>query len=141
MALTAAAKTRSRGRDKQAFIVVSGQTIYAGALVGVDTADGFLKNWADVATLQFKGVAESQDTVGDGTEEARVDIGGKILERVSVTGATGQGDVGELVYASDENTFDLSATANTKAVGVAVRYHTGTKMDVMLFTPGEYRGI
>jgi len=67
-----------------------------------------------------------------------VDISGVILHRISVAGSS-DANVGDLVYATDENTYTMTATTGNGAVGWLSRFDAGTTADVKLFTPGEYR--
>ena len=56
MALTAAVRYRTRERGSSSYIVLTGETIYHGALVGIDRTNGALRNWQDLAALRFKGL-------------------------------------------------------------------------------------
>ena len=53
----------------------------------------------------------------------------------------GIGKTGVPVYASDENTFTVTATSNVGAVGELVRCDTAGIGDVRLFTPTEYLAL
>lgn len=143
MALSADSFPETAARGVEAVIVLNAQTIYAGALVGINSA-GFAANWDDTAGFVFGGTALAQatgDTSASPNVEIQLNTSGPIYAKVAVTGSTGQTDVGALCYASDENTFDLSATTNVKAVGIVTRYYSGTTCDVRLFTPAEYQAL
>lgn len=149
MALTAPVRYVARPRNMESYRVKDGVTIYHGALVGVDTDDGALKNWAAGTDdgIMFLGIAmpKGNSILGDEDGlppvECPVDTSGMILEGVAVTGVTGHtADVGDLVYATDENTFTKTASPAGKwAVGTILRVRSGTSCDVRLFTPAEYR--
>lgn len=156
MALTAAARYKiAEGQRTARFVVKPGETIYHGALVGLQVGgadDGEVVNWTDAvtaATIVFLGVAmvhgqeadasnaNSQESVTGntaGTVSVEVDISGVILQDVAITGHANVTDVGDLVYASDENTFTTTATAGSTPVGVAGK-NTGTNRgDLLLFS-------
>jgi hypothetical protein len=135
--------------------VRSGMTIYYGALVGISTVgvtDGRLVNWSSASgALRFCGIAQptQQVSAGSGTSgqvtgnaagtiECPVSEGGIILENVSVTGLSANQNVGDPVFATDENTFTLTQTSNVGAVGVISRYITGTRGDIQLYSKMEY---
>ncbi len=154
--MTLIAPVRYSMRDVQtigynSYPVRSGMTIYAGALVGIATVgvtDGRLVNWSSGSgALRFIGLAipNSPTVVGNaaGSVECPVLEGGVILEDVSVAGADTAGAqcVGDPVYASDENTFSLSATSNVGAVGVVDRYKSSTTCDVRLYSKMEYNAM
>lgn len=140
MALSADTIYRSRGRNTMALTTTNAVVFYKGSLVGVSTSSGLAVLWADTANYQFAGIA-LRGVTGDGSNEVEVDTSGPILERVAVTGVSAQGNVWDLVYASDDGTFDISAVhgSNVDPIGMIVRWHSSTTCDVMLFTPGEHR--
>ena len=144
MALSAKTHYNTRARSQQSYVVENAAVIYHGALVGLDIVTGRLQPWnSDSVSLKFRGVATPQDDsvtgVAGTTVECPVDEGGMILHNVGVTGASAQANVGDLVYATDDNTLTLTATTNVGAIGEVVRYITGTSCDVRLWTPAEYR--
>ena len=152
MALTAPVFYRMRERNPFAinsYFVQDGETIYHGALVGIETVGvttGRLVNWNDDSgDLRFKGLAfpNSPSVLGvaTATVECAVNEGGPILEQVAVTGATGEANVGDSVHATDENTFDLTATTTVGPIGTVTRFHSGTSCDVQLSPPQEYDGV
>jgi len=149
MALTASVQYTKREPESQSFEVANGETIYNGAYVALNTA-GFAVNVVDTTAFEPVGFAvgfdaenaDQTNVTGDGTDafEVAVDISGTILENIPVTGLSGQTDVGALVYATDENTFTLSATSNIPAVGVVTRYVSNTSVDVLFFSFEQMRG-
>lgn len=152
MALTAPAyytMTDHNPLNRNSYPVRNGQTIYKGALVGISTVgvtDGRLVNWdADSGALDFLGIADpvANTAVGNsgGTVECPVVQGPVTLDNVAVTGANSADDVGDAVYASDENTFTLTPTSNVGAVGWLSRYVSSGRGNVTLFSPNEYRGV
>ena len=141
MAALSAAVTTQETRPRagrSSYVVVSGDTVYAGGFVGVNDA-GFLVPWDDTANYEFVGIA-LQTVTGDGTLECRVNEKGDILKGAAVASAA-QGSVGELVYCETDNPADLDLTASTNVgpVGRVVRYGgTSGVADVELFTPAEH---
>lgn len=156
MALTA----RSTHREKPGIPLISvpitaAGVIYDGALVAI-AAGGGLENWAgDLVTAGntsfFLGVARITEQTGvsaaageskTGTTaldvDAAVDISGVILEQVPVA-TSSDANVGNLVYATDENTLQMGATPGAAAIGWLTKFFSGTNANVKLFTPGEYR--
>jgi len=101
------------------FPVVAADIIYEGAAVG-DNASGYARPL--VAADPFWGFATRK---ADNSAGAAGDINVNCRERgyvvLPVVGVTGVGDVGDTVYASDDNTFTLTAGANTD-IGKVDRY-------------------
>lgn len=143
MALTADSFPVTADRGVMAGIVLNAQQIFSGALCAVD-GNGFIQNWADTAGFNFAGMAMTGvtgDTAVSPDVEVKLNTSGPIVKEVAVTGATGIGDVGDLCFATDENTYNLAVSTNVKAVGVVTRYYSGTDCDVRLFTPAEYQAL
>ena len=138
MALAASTQRNMRDRNTQPFVVDSGVQVYSGSYVCINKATGELVLAADTVNFEWAGVA-TQTVLGDGTLECTVDISGKTLARVAVTGVTGLANVGDLVYVTDDDTLTLTATTNIQAVGVVVRWHSSTTCDVALFAMHEHR--
>ena len=134
MALAADASTiRLALADSNRFTVVNANQIFKGSLVGLDTATGRVRTWADVANLLVCGHAQEGGT-GDagGTVAVAVSTGIRILQKVAVTGASALTDVGTAVHATDDNTYTLTPGSNAPAVGTVVGFHQGTTCDVLL---------
>lgn len=157
MSLTAPVLYNMKQRNPEEinrYPVRNGVTIYYGALVGLSTVgvtDGRLVNWSSGSgALRFLGIAiphgtaDAPSTVtgnSGGSVECEVYEGGPTLENISVTGATSQQTEGDPVYASDENTFTLSATSNVSAVGRVARWRSSGKADVQLYSAMEYNAL
>ena len=154
MALTAsAAWDVAPGNHLVSLPIQAAEVIYDGALVDV-AAGGGLINHDDSVTATtnfFMGVAQVTDQTGISAAAGEsktgntalsvfcaVDISGIILQGAAVTSSS-DANVGNLVYATDENTLTMSATAGGQAVGWLVRSESATVGDVKLFTPGEAR--
>lgn len=131
---------KPRGTTRR-YLVKSGVTLYAGALVGTD-ANGFLDKWADTAGHKFEGVC-LEGAVGDGsTIWARVDVSGLELLNVAVASAV-QGSLNSLVHCTTDNAADFSLTAgsNVKAVGRVSKFRSAGYADVLLYTPQEHDAL
>ena len=127
-----------------AFQLTNAQVIFAGALIGSDTTTGLAVEWFDTANFIFAGIA-LRGVTGDTTASPVVDVdvncGGMLLKKIPVTGVTAITNVGDLVYASDDNTFDVAATSNVAEVGIITRFYSGTTCDVQLFSLAQYQGM
>lgn len=158
MSLTAPVRYSNRAGvstvGQNSYRVKNAVRIYHGALVGIDPNSGQLQNWssASAANIRFRGLAMPTensvlgDSSGTPPPECPVNESGLILEGISVTGARPAGEVGtkgpgQPVYASDENTFTMTATSNVGAIGELVRCDTAGVGDVRLFTPEEYLAL
>lgn len=98
--------------------VVASDIIYEGAAVG-DNASGYARPL--VAGDKFKGFAESKvdNSAGAaGDKNVRVKARGRI--KLSISGLV-IGDLGKRVYASDDDTFTLTATNNSE-IGFVYRF-------------------
>jgi len=103
--------------------VVASDIIYEGAIIG-DNASGYARPL--VAGDPFLGICErhadnSAGSAGDINVRSRV----RGLIEMPVTGATGVGDVGSIVYAADDDTLTLTAGSNT-LIGWVHRYVSST---------------
>ncbi len=105
---------------------MAAQNIYMGALVNVNAA-GYLANVADASTgANFAGVAvETVDNSAGaaGDKICRVYKRGNVL----LQGAGfAQADVGEVVYASDNQTATKTSAAGRAEVGIIVEIESAT---------------
>ncbi len=157
MVLTArAVYTEEPGGRLEHYPVASGTRIYDGALVAVfDSGADIARcgNWTDPSGTNhhFLGIARvtaetgvsvagGESVVGDsaGTQLVTVDVSGVVLRGVTVTDSTAT-RVGAVVYASDENTFAVVATAGANPIGRIIRFITGTTCDIKLFSADQFR--
>ena len=143
MALSADVIYESASDQIQSVPAVNGDILYAGALIGIDSA-GYAAPWADTTNYNFVGVCMKKvtgDTSASPVPEANVNTSGMILKKVSIVNASSQTDVGILCYATDDNTLTLSSTSNVNAIGRVSRWYQSTTCDVDLFTPTEYLAL
>lgn len=89
--------------------------------------------------------ADTGSSGGSPVPEVGVDLEERIGRSMTVTGVTGIVDVGSPVYATGEQTYTLTETANIPAVGEVVRFVTGTSVDVLFYSHAQisaaFRGI
>lgn len=127
-----------------AFQLTNSQVVFAGALIGIDTSTGLAVEWFDTANFIFAGIAlrgATGDTTASPVVDVDVNCGGMLLKKIPVTGVTALTNVGDLVFASDDNTFDVAATSNVAEVGIITRFYSGTTCDVQLFSLAQYQGM
>ncbi len=157
-ALTASTTITSRSRGLQEQVVVSGDTIYSGSLVGlgVGITPGYLVPWGTgdgtTAEIAFLGLAiitvfdTDSDVldyaiVGDGTETCPVDTSGMWLKGLTDGTAISIASVGLPVFSPDDNPASITTT-NTGAVdpiGTLMKLLSDADdtFDCCLFTPNE----
>jgi hypothetical protein len=117
--------------------VAAAVTIFEGAAVG-DNAAGFMRKLVALDPFMGFAVRKADNAAGAaGALNARLRERGKIV--LDVAGVTGAGDVGDTVYASDDNTFTKTATANT-TIGKIARFISGTKC-VVFFESVNLRSL
>lgn len=103
--------------------VIASDIIYEGAAVG-DNASGYARPL--VALDPFLGFANKRcDNSAGAAGAKRVNVLTKGQVELAVVGATGVGDIGDTVYASDDATFTKTSTGNT-AIGKIADWVSGT---------------
>lgn len=136
MALTAAAGITTHGPDSWgSFVVVSGTTIYKGAMVGLVVGTGTVTNYDDAAGHAFLGYALNE-VVGDGSLMIQVNIRGDIIKGQTVTGISAVTSNWLELYATDENTFTTTRPADD-ALPIGVGFYNGSTVDIFLFSAKE----
>jgi hypothetical protein len=138
MATLAQDKPRAFGvGDFNELPVIASDIIFEGAAVG-DNASGLARPL--VAADPFLGFAKERCDNSAGAASAR---NVKVFERgkieLDVTGVASAADVGETVYASDDDTFTLTAGSNS-AIGKVVRWVSGTRC-VVYFEGVQVRSL
>ncbi len=122
---------RTDGKLKS-FLVAAATTIYKDTLVGVN-ADGYLVPMSDAAGLSFVGVAAEYVTNAgaNGAKRCLVRRDGEYTFAYAGGNAT-QANVGDLVYAQDDQTVDedASLTTNDYPVGHIVEVLSATEVRV-----------
>lgn len=138
MATLAQDKPRAFGvGDFNELPVIASDIIYEGAAVG-DNGSGLARPL--VAGDPFLGFAKERCDNSAGAASAR---NVKLLEigkiELDVTGVASADDVGQTVYASDDDTFTLTSTNNT-AIGKVARWVSGTRC-VVYFEGVQVRSL
>lgn len=106
--------------------VVASDIIYDGAAVGMSSGNARpLTAGDDFAGFCVKQADNSSGSAGD----INVDLYQTGVVKLAVTGVTAKTDVGSDVYASDDNTFTLTASGNS-SIGTIVRYISSTTVMV-----------
>lgn len=129
------------------------QSFYAGAMIALDTGDGYAEHMDDEPGLCFMGIAsqyQSSDasrkdntnaTIVNGNVAARIPlypVFDRLARGVTVTGASARTDAGRFVYATDDATLTMTQPADDRAaVAVVWEWISGTTCDVLFFTPQE----
>lgn len=127
------ARDEKHQQGVQFALPVGVEEIFEGALVSVNT-DGYAVNAGDDAGAVFVGVAqESVDNSGGSAGDKKVVVRqGGIVEVASAFSAA-QGNVGDVVTASDNQTVDLAATTtNDVTVGRIVEVVSSSVVRVAL---------
>ena len=138
MATLAQDKPRAFGvGDFNELPVIASDIIFEGAAVG-DNGSGLARPL--VAADPFLGFAKERCDNSAGAASAR---NVKLFERgkieLDVTGVASAADVGEAVYASDDDTFTLTSAGNS-AIGKVVRWVSGTRC-VVYFEGVQVRSL
>ena len=103
--------------------VIAADIIYEGSAVG-DNASGLARPL--VSADPFLGFAATQCDNSAGAASAKtVRVRSKGYVQLSVVGVASAADVSELVYASDDDTFTLTASTHG-TIGKLARWVTGT---------------
>lgn len=122
--------------------VVDSDIAYAGTLVGLalpgHASAGYLVPYAPAANLCPIGFALDSAVTGDSSATPKpaqsVDIGGGI-HLLTVAGIAGtQADVGDIVWASADDTFTLSEQSNGWPIGRIIGTFSATQVYVLVFS-------
>ena len=96
-------------------------TLYKGAIVHVGT-DGFIAVAADTTACFAVGIMKKQVVAAGSNAEACEILTGRFWLAMSIAA---QSHVGQLIYATADNTITPTATSNTGALGMCVGFKTG----------------
>lgn len=117
--------------------VIASDIIYAGAAVG-ENGSGYFRPL--VAADPFAGFALLRaDNSAGAAGAVNVHVRARGIAILNVTGVTAVTDEGSTVYASDDDTFTLTAGSNT-AIGKIIRHISGTRVEVA-FESASLRSI
>lgn len=138
MALTKAAANTTHGSDSYGrFTVVSGTTIYKGAIVAYLAGTGTVTNYDDVAGHIPLGYAQEK-VVGDGSLRIQVRLAGDVIRDQSITGVSDETTNGRAVYATDEATFTLTRPADDAHVVGVVLDGDSSNADLLMLSIQDY---
>ena len=125
--------------ESRVFVVASGSTIYAGALVmiGLDGYAAPASNDLDFTASDgyWAGVALDK-VVGDGTLTVEVDTGGGEILTTHNTGSLTIANVGDTVGVLSDNTVDALNSSTDIVCGKIAEVHSATSITVKLFPFG-----
>ena len=117
--------------------VIASDIIYEGSAVG-DNGSGGARPL--VSADPFWGFSTAKIDNSDGSAgDENVHVIEKGYIQLEVTGVTGVGDVGDDVYATDDDTFTLTSSG-ASSIGTIVRYVTGTTV-IVYFESVSVRSI
>lgn len=118
--------------------VIASDIIYEGAAVGESSSAGTARPLVGGDVFLGFAAAKVDNSSGSaGDKNVRVKKKGTV--KLPVTGVTGIADLGATVYATDDNTFTLTASGAT-AIGKIVRHVTSTTVMVR-FEAAQVRSI
>lgn len=120
--------------EDQSVIVKSAAEMYDNAIAAIETATGKLKPYAAASGEIPAGIHVGRKTgAADGSVVGSVDGRGKILTKVTVTGAAAQTDLYKTVYKSTDNPAEFTLTSGGAPLGRISKWHSSTTCDVELF--------
>lgn len=116
---------------------IASDIIYEGSAVG-ENGSGYFRPL--VAGDPFAGFClVNCDNSSGAAGGKNIHVRAKGVAVLSVTGVTAVTDEGSTVYASDDDTFTLTAGSNS-AIGKIIRYISGTKVEVA-FEAASFRSL
>ena len=148
MALTADGRIGEFGsRESFTYQVVNGSQVFASGLTAVRSTDhataasrGRASAWSGGVEEIPVGYVESGvtgDTALTPIPRVILQMGGKILRNVTVTGVSARSDLMRKVYYSDENTLTLTRPTRGLPIGFVTDHVTGTTAHVYIFSVSE----
>ena len=134
-ALTADRDTDIRRGEVASYPVKASTTIFAGSIVCVETASGYVVPGSDTAGLVFVGIAREKVDNSSGSSgdlEVEVDCAPGMIAELAATGlAQADGD-GTQVYVADDQTVAKSGGSNSIKVGLLREFKSATTAVVMI---------
>ena len=112
------------GPETNSLAVIASDIIYRGAAVGESSSTGTFRPLAAADT--FAGFAEAKADNSSGSAAAiNVQVRQRGIVKLTVTGGAANANVGEKVYASDDDTFTTTSSGNS-LIGKIIRWTSGT---------------
>lgn len=119
--------------------IIANDIVYAGAAVGESSSDGTARPLVGGDT--FLGFCyEKTDNTGGSAEAKRVPVYSKGYVWLTVTGGDNINDLGVDVYATDDDTFTLTASG-ASAIGTIVQYDSVRGQCLVYFEANQVRSI
>ena len=140
--LTASITRAVKGAAGLAAEVANSVQTYAGAWAGLRgpdhaTTQGYLDSFNDEKGMIFLGGHLDSQVLGDTTAtippENRLNLEPKIYPQATVTGVASRGDIGKVVYLTDDNTLSLTRPTLGTPVGYVTEWSSSTTCDVFIF--------
>ena len=131
--------------ERHELVISNNEPLVRGGFASLDLGTGTVEFSADDAQHVFAGLVvqatsgQAEDLTGDGATKKVSIVGGVVLEKTAVTGATAITDVGDFVYAADGQTLTKTAGSNNRPCGYITQWHNETTCDVRLFNLTESR--
>jgi len=115
--------------SSNALPVIASDIIFEGAGIGEDASTGLARPLVIGDT--FLGFAEAKADNSSGAAAAiNVEVREQGHVKLNVAGVVGKGNIGETVFAADDDTFDLTSSGGGTGIGKVSRWHYGTVCDV-----------
>lgn len=129
-ALTAAAARDGKDSKLVPYGVLTNVIIFRGALTMIDAA-GFLQPCSQIAGSVFAGIARGGvDMTGETSGDFDALVETRDAFYVNIAAAT-VANIGDDVFALDDNTVELTQTANSVPVGKIIEVESATKVLVL----------
>lgn len=138
--------------------IASAEVIQRGAFVGLDIASGravdmsqsddvfplgFAENFVDNSATAV--TTQGQDTQGTGDAAGdvlvTVSLQDRIIEELTITGASAETVRGDFVYMTDENTYTLTRPTSGLPVGWVIRWISASDAAVLMFSASTQAAI
>ena len=152
MALAANASYTIRDNKRMAVEAVNAAEVYNGAYLMGGSRDhgtagviGRARAWNDevgAIPLGFATQRKTGDTAASPIVEAEIDLAGRVMKNIAVTGLGGTvADNFRVVYMTDDATFTLTRPTLGHPVGIVTKWISATNADVYFFGFGELCAI
>lgn len=105
--------------------VVAAGIIYEGAAVGEDISTGLARPLEDGDTFLGFAVAKADNSAGS-AGDVYVRVRQQGIVKLAVTGVAAAADLGNPVYATDDNTFSDTDSGSDTQIGKVTRWVSGT---------------
>lgn len=123
-------------------IIKNAEPLQLNALVAIDITTGKMEFADDAKDLVPCGILQIGDGVaahltGSSTYNYTATARGAMIQRWPVTGASGVGDAGKFVYATDGQTLTMTAPTTGLPFGIILKWISSTSCDVYVYSYKE----